>query len=106
LSAVVGQPITNPDGSEVGRIVDAVARWQGDAYPPLTGLVARIARQRTFIDMRNVATLEASGARLSSARLDLVSFLRRPGEVVLGGDVLDHQLVDVDGVQVIRAADL
>src|SRR5581483_8745896 len=33
-------------------------------------------------------------------------FERRPGEVMLGRDVLDHQLVDVDGVQVIRAADL
>ncbi|MGZ6975261.1 MAG: magnesium transporter MgtE N-terminal domain-containing protein, partial [Acidimicrobiia bacterium] len=33
-------------------------------------------------------------------------FERRPGEVVLNGDVVDHQLVDVDGVRVIRAADL
>jgi CBS domain-containing protein len=43
---------------------------------------------------------------LRSARLDLRDVVRRPGEVLLAKDVLDHQLVDVDGVQVIRAADL
>ncbi len=35
-----------------------------------------------------------------------MEFARRDGEVLLGRDVLDHQLVDVDGVQVIRPADL
>ena len=43
---------------------------------------------------------------LKTARLDLVDFAPRPGEVTLADQVLDHQLVDVDGVQVIRAADL
>ena len=43
---------------------------------------------------------------LRSSRLDLRDVVRRPGEVLLAKDVLDHQLVDVDGVQVIRAADL
>ena len=43
---------------------------------------------------------------LGSARLDLRDFERRDGEVVLNGDVIDHQLVDVDGVRVVRAADL
>ena len=43
---------------------------------------------------------------LRSARLDLRDVIRRSGEVLLAKDVLDHQLVDVEGVQVIRAADL
>ena len=40
---------------------------------------------------------------LRSVRLDLRDFERREGEVVLNGDVVDHQLVDVDGVRVVRA---
>ena len=43
---------------------------------------------------------------LRSSRLDLRDVVRRSGEVLLAKDVLDHQLVDVEGVQVIRAADL
>src|SRR5260370_34921589 len=34
------------------------------------------------------------------------NFDGREGEVTLVRDVLDHQLVDVDGVKVVRAADL
>src|SRR5436305_8696699 len=38
--------------------------------------------------------------------MDLREFQRREGEVLLHRDSLDHQLVDTDEVQVIRAADL
>jgi Mg/Co/Ni transporter MgtE len=38
--------------------------------------------------------------------MDLREFQRREGEVLLHRDILDHQLVDTDEVQVIRAADL
>jgi CBS domain-containing protein len=38
--------------------------------------------------------------------MDLREFRRREGEVLLHRDILDHQLVDTDEVQVIRAADL
>jgi CBS domain-containing protein len=43
---------------------------------------------------------------LRTARLDLREFHRREGEVLLARDILDHQLVDTDQIQVIRAADL
>ena len=106
LAGLVGRPVVNPDGSEVGRVLDVVARWQGEPYPSLTGLVAKVGRRRTFVPASALAELTTPLARLSSARLDLVDFVRRDGEVLLAQDVLDHQLVDVDGVQVIRAADL
>src|SRR6266498_5514620 len=42
----------------------------------------------------------------SSDLLDLREVERREGEVLLARDVLDHQLVETDGMKVIRAADL
>lgn len=45
-------------------------------------------------------------SRLLSTLLDLRDFVPRDGEVALGRDVIDHQLVDVDGVRVVRASDL
>ena len=44
--------------------------------------------------------------RLRTARLDLREVTRRPGEVELARDVIDHQLVDIDGARVVRASDL
>lgn len=88
-------------------MVDVVARIHGDErYPPVTGLVVRVGRRRAFLDASNLDTIRHSDVQLRLSRLDLRDFTRRPGEVLLARDVLDHQLVDVDGVQVIRAADL
>lgn len=106
VAGLAGRPCRNRDGSDVGRIVDVVARWSGETYPTVTGLVVRVGRRRVFVPVGQLGALSQTGAQLGSARLDLVDFARRPGEVVLIEDVIDHQLIDVDGVQVIRASDL
>lgn len=107
VAGLIGAPIRNPDGAQVGKITDVVARWDGEeSYPAVTGVVAKVGGRSVFIPMDQVASVAKDGIKLGSARLDLVDFSRRQGEVLLGRDVLDHQLVDVDGVQVIRPADL
>jgi CBS domain-containing protein len=107
VAGVVGSQVRNPAGDVVGRAVDIVARWDGEeSYPAVTGFVVRVGGRNAFVLMDQVRTVNRAGIELGSARLDLVDFARREGEVMLGRDVLDHQLVDVDGVQVIRPADL
>jgi Mg/Co/Ni transporter MgtE len=43
---------------------------------------------------------------MTSAILDLTPFIRREGEVLLAKDVLDNQLIDVDGKRVVRVNDV
>ncbi|MDQ2825532.1 MAG: CBS domain-containing protein [Actinomycetota bacterium] len=107
LAGLTGRPVRNQAGAEIGSLADVVARWGGEEqYPPVTGLVVRIGRRLAFVHADQIDSMGQHDVRLRSARLDLSDFERRPGEVRLGEDVLDHQLVDVDGVKVIRAADL
>ena len=107
LAGIIGRPITNQTGQEIGRLDDVVARWSdGQTYPPVTGLVIRVGRRLAFVPASAIDRIAHAEVLLRSARLDLRDVVRRPGEVLLAKDVLDHQLVDVDGVQVIRAADL
>jgi CBS domain-containing protein len=106
VAGIVGKPVRIADAAEVGRLGDLVARWDGQSYPPLTGLLVRVGRRQAFVPIEQVASLERSGVSLTSARLDLRDFERREGEVLLARDVLDHQLVDCDGVRVVRSSDL
>jgi hypothetical protein len=107
LAGILRGSVYNQAGAEIGTIVDAVARWDGEEpYPPVTGLVVRVGSRLAFVSIDQVAEVTRDRVELRSARLDLRDFERRPDEVMLGRDVIDHQLVDVDGVQVIRAADL
>ncbi len=107
LAGLIGCPVTNQAGEEVGRVFDVVARLYGtEPYPPVTGLVIRVGRRHAFLVADAVGKIHHDQVRLRTARVDLREYERRPGEVLLARDVLDHQLVDVDGVQVTRAADL
>jgi CBS domain-containing protein/uncharacterized protein YrrD len=105
-AALVGRPVFEYQGAEVGRVVDLVVRWQGEPYPPVTGIVMRVGRRRAFVPIDQITEITPDHVVLASTRLDLRDFVRREGEVVLNGDVVDHQLVDVDGVRVVRASDL
>ena len=106
VAGLTGRPVRAGDGEAIGRVVDLVARWDGAAYPPVTGLVVRVGFRRVFVPIEQVADLTRDGGRLATTRLDLRDFRRREGEVLLGRDVIDHQLVDVDGARVVRASDL
>ncbi|MBO0774727.1 MAG: magnesium transporter [Actinobacteria bacterium] len=107
LAGLIGRPVLNQRGEEVGKLVDLVARVHGaDTYPAVTGAVIRIGRRRTFLDASAIDRVERRSVTLRTARMDLRDFQRREGEVLLARDILDHQLVDTDEVQVIRAADL
>src|SRR5271168_3309754 len=107
LAGILGRPVTNQTGQEIGRLDDIVARWSdGQTYPPVSGLIIRVGRRLAFVPASAIDRIGHSEVILRSSRLDLRDVVRRPGEVLLAKDVLDHQLVDVEGVQVIRAADL
>jgi len=105
-AGLVGSVVRNQAGSEIGRIKDIVVRWDDAAYPQVTGLVIRVGRRITFLHAPNIAEMTHSGVQLRSARLDLRDFVRREGEIQLIDDLLDHQLIDVSGVRVVRSSDL
>jgi CBS domain-containing protein/sporulation protein YlmC with PRC-barrel domain len=105
-AALVGRPVVDSRGFEIGRVADLVVRWTGEPYPPVTGIVMRVARRRAYVPVDSIEDIAPDRVALRSTRLDLRDFERREGEVVLNGDVVDHQLVDVDGVRVVRASDL
>ncbi len=107
LAGLLGRPVRNQQGQDIGRLEDVVARWaDGQVYPPVSGLVIHVGRRLAFVPASAIDRIGHAEVSLRSSRLDLRDVVRRPGEVHLARDVLDHQLVDLEGVQVIRAADL
>ncbi len=106
VAGLIGARVTTSERDELGRLVDVVVEWGSSSYPEVIGLVVRIGQRRAFVRAAQVGEIGPQGVQLVSARLDLRDFVRRPGEVVLARDVLDHQVVDVDGARVVRTSDL
>jgi len=106
LSQAIGRPVLDRDGDPIGKVADLIVAL-GGRYPPVTGLVVETDRRRIFIPWASVAAFDASaGARLSTDRLDMAKFHQRPNEITLKQDLLDKQIVDIDGRKVVRVNDL
>ncbi len=106
LSQILGRPIFDARNEKIALIRDILVKYGSEEYPPVIGLVARFRRRNFFIPRRNISEIGLHGAKMSSAKLDLTPFERREGEVLLGKDVLDNQLIDVDGKRVVRVNDV
>lgn len=106
LSQVLGRPIRDLEGERVATIKDIIVRLGEEEHPPVTGLVARYRRRDFFLSRWRLTELNEQGVRLNSDLLDLRPFVRREGEVLLARDVLDKQLIDVDGKRVVRVNDV
>ena len=106
LSQVLGRPIRDLEGERVATIKDVIVRLGTDDHPPVTGFVARYRRRDFFLSRWRISEFGEHGVRLDSDILDLRPFVRRDGEVLLARDVLDKQLIDVDGKRVVRVNDV
>ncbi len=106
LSLVLGSDLVGRAGARLGRVDDLLVRLGADDYPPVTAVLARVAGHAVVVPGDAVAELDHGRVTLATDRLDLRPFERRPDEVLLREDVLDRQLIDVDGARLRRANDI
>ena len=106
LVHILGCPVHNVAGTRIGRVSDIVVHWgAGDEHPAVTGV---------FVMVRGaLATVQQADVTLSQTEIRMRTDARmqwRPvcgdDDVALARDVLDRQLVDASGAQVLRAADV
>ena len=105
LSQAIGRPVMDGTGESIGRVADLIVAL-GDRYPPVTGLVVETAKRRIHLPWSSVGSFDDAGARLASTIVDIGSFRQRPNEILLRSDLMDKQIVDIDGRKVVRVNDL
>jgi CBS domain-containing protein len=106
LSLVTSGELTDADGRKLGRIEDLVARLREGDYPPISGAVAKVAGRLVFVPAEQIREIEHGRITLARAQLDLQPFERRDGELLLREDLLDRQLINVDGARLVRANEI
>jgi CBS domain-containing protein len=106
LSAVVGSPLRDADGVRLGKVDDLIVRLGGVGYPPITGFLVSVAGRASFLGAERVSEIATDGVVMRKAKLDLRPFERRPEEVLLKRDLLDRQLINVEGARLVRANEI
>jgi hypothetical protein len=105
LAHILGRPVRNAAGTRIGRVSDIVVRWDAaNEHPPVAGIFVKVRGGLAVVQQADV-TLSQTEVRLGPDAQMEWRPVWRDDDVALARDVLDRQLVDASGVQVVRAAD-
>lgn len=107
LSQMLGKPVVDAAGEKIGTISD-LAISTGEVFPRITSLAFQGPGKVPFmISWRKyVDQFDEDGITLSVNAVDIRFSYLQPSEVLLARDLLNRQIVDTQGMKVVRVNDL
>jgi len=106
LSTYLGRPVLDAVNRPVGKVLDLLTRL-GGPFPLIWGIRVKTGR-RTHLDAPwiDVRSFETSQIILSREVADLRPYALTDRDVLLARNVLDKQIVDLEGRRLIRVQDI
>jgi len=107
LTRMLGRPVVDATGETIGTISD-IAIATGEVFPRVTALAFSGPDKTPFMLSwrKYVQELDDDRVVLNAARPDLRFSYLQPDEVLLHRDLLNRQIVDTQGMKVVRVNDL
>ena len=107
LSQMMGKPVVDASGEKIGTISD-LAISTGEVFPRITSLAFQGPGKVPFmISWRKyVDQFDEDGIALSVDAIDIRFSYLQPEEVLLARDLMNRQIVDTQGMKVVRVNDL
>lgn len=108
VSRLLKTPVVDSSDAVIGKLVDILIKPASGTYAPLTHLVVQLPRGKgaRFVPYEFVATLGRDGVVLKHLFSSVPVVEPKGDEVWLKRDILDQQIVDVEGARVVRVNDL
>ena len=107
LSDLIGRPVADVDGQVMGSVLEVLANIKTDiAHPRLIALVVKRRKKQLTVSMDDVAVLIAPAISLKRKAQHLIPYEPCPDDLYLVRDVLDKQIIDTNGIRVVRVNDL
>ena len=103
VSAVLGRPVIDSSGAAMGHLAD-LGLEPGEVMPAVSGLYVRRGKTERYLPWRSVNLFTPVVVSADPEAVEAPS--SAAADVRLKRDVLDRQIVDVDGAKVVRVNDL
>ncbi len=104
FSRLRGKPVIDSEGVRIGRLDDFVVQ-DGEKFAEVTALIVRSATDRKKIPADSVATYNGN-VRLNKPKAELIFSAANENEIHLREMILDRQLIDINGLKVVRVNDV
>src|SRR4030043_624517 len=106
-SEFIGRPVADADGKRIGKLKDLIAIRHGEVpHPQLVAIEVKQPSGTIFIPMHDVAALISLAIPLNKRITEITPYTPSPDDLHLVRDVLDKQIIDTDGMRVVRVNDL
>jgi magnesium transporter len=106
VSEILGKPIKDTNGRVIGKLFD-LAVFTGHRYPSLSAiLLDKPDNQQLAVRIDQVQSLEAGELSLRTTIDQLASCFLADDQLLVARDVLDKQIIDTEGVKVVRVNDI
>jgi magnesium transporter len=105
LSSVLGRPVINQQGREIGKLWDLIM-VPGDGFPEVSHLLVKKGKNLFFFPWNSISLFNSFVISVRNQSTELSPYLPRDGEILVRRDILDKQIVDVEGAKVVRVNDL
>ena len=110
LSNTINSPIYDQTDNKVGRVLDVVIEnVLGQKYPAVAGVVVKIKKRKEkyFIKIKDIESFTKKYITIKKQIDEIVIDLPKPEDVILLKEsVFDRQIVDLEGIRVVRVNDL
>jgi magnesium transporter len=107
LSDLIGKPVADMDGEDIGHLEDLIASLRGKMpHPEIVALVVKRSGGTLLVPFSDVAVFIAPAIPLARRLHDIVAYKPREQSLYLARDVLDKQIIDTNGMRVVRVNDL
>ncbi len=107
FSELIRAKVRDSSDQVIGRLVDIVIRPDNGSYPALQFLAVKSSRkQLVFVPYEFVANLGGGSITLRTLKKNISSAGPLDNDIWLQRDVIDQQIVDVEGARVVRVNDL
>lgn len=107
ISELIGKPITDIDGKQVGVLHDLIAKKAKESHHPIIqAIVISTKKDEMIIGFADVAVLIASSISLKHKLENIIPYKLEENDFYLKKDVLDKQIIDTNGARVVRVNDL
>lgn len=105
VSEVLGEPVLDPRGEELGRLKDLII-IKAEPLPKVSAIVIERKKRPYKINWQD---LELFNKRIITAKIqasELVAYDMTSPDLLAVRDLLDKQIVDVNGIKVVRVNDI
>lgn len=105
ISAVLNRPVISETGRELGRLWDLIIT-PGEVFPAVSHLLIKKKGRVFSVPWQEVSLFNQIVVSVNARAAKPSPYTAGDGEILVRRDILDKQIVDVDGAKVVRVNDL